>query len=109
MQVDYFQTLLSYLDPSIKKVSCSFVKRKLIPYQAELLELRVKDHLKSFGAVVLTYDLWMSQKNEEIFSMTSHRCEVLEHGLLHIGMLYTTSTDGRSLTNVVNVLVKIGL
>ena len=68
MQVDYFQTLLSYLDPSIKKVSCSFVKRKLIPYQAELLELRVKDHLNKYGAVVLTYNLWMSQKMGNVFN-----------------------------------------
>ena len=61
VQGDSFQTLVSYLEPSINKVSLSFVQRKLIPEKAELLELQVKGRLNKFGAVVLTYNLWISR------------------------------------------------
>ena len=67
----------------------------------------MKDFLNKCGALVLTYDLCMSQKNEEIFSMTDRHCEGMEHGFFHIGMPATTGTDGKILDNVVNVLVKI--
>ena len=82
------------------------MQRKLIPEKAESLEFQVKDHLNKCGAVVLTYGLWMSRKNEEIFSMTAHHCEELDRGFFHIFMPATTGTDGKSLANVMNGIVK---
>ena len=66
----------------------------------------MKDRLNKCGAVVLTYDLWMSRKNEEIFSMTNHHCEGLKRGFLHIGIPDTTGTYGQSMANALNVLMK---
>ena len=50
----------------------------------------------------LVYDT----KNEEMFSMTDHHCEGLEHGFFHIFIPATTGTYVQSITNAVNVLVK---
>ena len=47
----------------------------------------------------------MSQKKEEIFSMTAHHCKGLERGLFHIVIPATAGTYGQSIANVVNVLV----
>ena len=72
---DPFRALLSDLYTSINQVSRALVLRKLIPDKSESLELQVKDHLNKCGSLVLTYNLWMSRKNEEIFSMNTHRFE----------------------------------
>ena len=52
--------------------------RELIPDKSEFLELQVKERLNKCGVVVSIYDLWMSQKNKDIFSMSDHHCEGLE-------------------------------
>ena len=49
-------------------------------------------------AVVISYDLWMSCKTEEIFSLTAHYCTGPEINNTHIGMPYTTDTDSVSLS-----------
>ena len=48
-------------------------------------------------AVVISYDLCMSPKTEEIFSLTAHYCTGPERKNTHIGMCSTTSTDVVSL------------
>ena len=47
--------------------------------------------------VVLSYDLWMSHKTEEIFSLTAHYSTGRERKKTHIGMPSTTDNDGVSL------------
>ena len=60
VQVYAYQTIVSDLKTSIKKVSWSFVQRKLINEKAKILDFQVNNRLNKWGAVVLTYDLWMS-------------------------------------------------
>ena len=105
LQGDAFRIIVYELEPSIKQVSWSLLQRKLIPDKAESLELQVKDRIDKFEEIVLTYDLWMSQKNEEIFSMTAHHCEGLECAFFHIGVLATTGACGQILSNAENMFV----
>ena len=52
----------------------------------------------------------MSRKTEEIFSSTAHYCTVQERKNTHIGMRYTTATDGVSLSlSVMEVVENFGL
>ena len=60
VQGDPFRTLVSDLDPCINQVIWNLVHSKLITDKAESLEFQVKYWLNNCGAVVLTYDLWMS-------------------------------------------------
>ena len=71
-----------------------------------MLELQVKDRLNKFGAVVLTYDLWISRGEKQKIPMTAYHCEVLEHGFFYLGMLNTTCTGGQIIANAVNLLLK---
>ena len=45
VQVNYFQTIVAYIDPYKKQVSQTLMQRKLNPDKAELLEFQVKDWL----------------------------------------------------------------
>ena len=106
VQTYYFQILVTNLDPSIRKLIQTLAKRKLIPEKSELLEIQVKYQINKCRAVLLTYNLWISQKNEEMFLITAHHCEGLESGFLHICIPATTCTHGQVLANELNVLVK---
>ena len=44
-------------------------------------------------------------KNKEIFSMTAHYCEGLDHGFFRIDILDTTGANGQSIINEVNRMV----
>ena len=57
----------------------------------------VIERLSEVKALVISYDLWMSLKTEEIFSCMAHYCTSRERKNNHIGMLSTTATDGVSL------------
>ena len=70
-----------------------------------------------FGVIgeVSAYQVWGScvnlrlvhvTKKEDIFSMTAHHCEGLDHGFLHIVIPATTGIDSQITTNAVNVLVE---
>ena len=67
----------------------------------------MKDRMNKCGVVVLTYYMWMSQKNKDIFSMADLHCEGLEPGLFHICMPVTTVIDGQILVNAMNGMMKI--
>ena len=61
------------------------------------MEKYVINGLAEVKAVVIRYDLWMSRKTEEIFSLTAHYCIGQERKNTHIGMLSTPATDSVSL------------
>ena len=62
------------------------------------MEKYVIERLSEVKAVVISYELWMSRKTEEIFSLTAHYCIGQERKNNHIGMPSTTATDGVSLS-----------
>ena len=74
------------------------------------MEKSVIERLAKVKAVVISYDLWMSRKTEEIFSLTAHYCTGQERKNTHIGMPSTTATDGVSLSlSVMEVVENFGL
>ena len=62
-----FMKLISLLDLRIVPVSQSRLSRKLIPFKYEAVEYDVMNVLNNLPYVVLSFDLWMSIKNEETF------------------------------------------
>ena len=63
-----------------------------------MVEKSVIERLAEVKAVVISYDLWMSRKTEEIFSLTAHYYIGQERKNIYIGMPSTTATDGVSLS-----------
>ena len=62
------------------------------------MEKSVIKRLAELKAVVISYNLWMSHKTEEIFSLMAHYFTGRERKNTCIGMLSTTATDGVSLS-----------
>ena len=71
-----FRVLL--LDPCMVPVSRSSLSRKLIPLKYEAVKSDVINDLNNFTYVVLSFDLWISVKNEEIFSISAQHCAELK-------------------------------
>ena len=69
---DCFPKLTQDLDPRLCPVGPSKMLRSLIPTRNKLVEKSVIERLEEVKAVVISYDLWMSHKTEEIFSLTAH-------------------------------------
>ena len=74
------------------------------------MERSIIERLAKSKAVVISYELLMSRKTEEIFSLTTHYCTGPEINNTHFGMPSTTATDGVSLyLSVIEVVVNFGL
>ena len=69
---DCFRKFTQDLDPHICPVGRSKLSRSLIPTKKQLVEKSVIERLAEVKAVVISYNLWMSYKTEEIFSLTEH-------------------------------------
>ena len=69
---DCFCKLTQDLDPKLLPVGKSKLSRSLIPTKNQLVEKSVVERLEEVKAAVIRYDLWMSRKTEEIFSLTTH-------------------------------------
>ena len=91
---DCFHNLTQDLDPRLFPVWKSKLSRSLILTKNQLVEKYVIDRLAEVKAVVISYNLWMSRKTEEIFSLTAHYCTGWERKNTHIGIPSTTVTDG---------------
>ena len=75
----------------------------------QLVEKSVIDRLAEVKAAEISYDLCMSRKTEEHFSLTAHYCTGHERKNTHIGMPSTTSTDVVSLSlSVMEVVENFG-
>ena len=57
-------------------------------------------------AVVNSYNLCMSRKTEEIFSLAAHYYTIPDRNNTHIGVPSTTTTDGVSLSKYVEEVVE---
>ena len=62
-----FKKLISSLDPRIFLVSQSRLSRNFITLEYEAVKSDVMKVLNNCPYVVLSFDLWVSVKNEEIF------------------------------------------
>ena len=63
------------------------------------------ERLAKIKAVVISYNILMSRKTEEILLLTEHYCTGPDIKNTHIGMLSTTDTDGVSLSLYVMEMV----
>ena len=63
----FLRNLKQDLDPRLCPVRQSKLSRSLIPTKKKLVEKSVIERLAEIKAVVISYDLWMSRKTEEIF------------------------------------------
>ena len=95
---DCFRKLTQDIDPHICPVERSKLSRSLIPTKKQLVEKSVIERLAEVKAVVISYDLWISCKTEEIFSLMVHYCTGWERKNTHIGMTSTTANGGVSLS-----------
>ena len=68
--------------------------------ERSLIERLVKVKVK-----LISYDLWMSRKMEEIFYLTVHYCTGPDKNNTHIRILSTTANDGVSLSKSVMEVV----
>ena len=84
--------------------------RSLIPTKKQLVEKSFIERLAKVKAAVISYDLWISRKTDEIFLLTAHYCTGRERENTNIGMTSTTATDGVSLSlSVMEVVENFGL
>ena len=103
---DCFRKLTQDIDPRLCPFGRSKLSQNLIPTKNKLAEKSVIERLAEVKAVVISYDLWMSRKTEEFFSLKAHYCT----GRYHIGVPSTTTTDGVSLSlSVMEVVENFGL
>ena len=74
--VNNFNTkpLFTMDDPPFCPVGISKLSRSLIPTKKQLVEKSVIERLEEVKAIVISYDLWMSRKTEEIFLLMAHYC-----------------------------------
>jgi hypothetical protein len=73
--------------------------RNLIPKKTEVIVKHVQDMLTHVPAVSLSYDLWMTRRAEEIFSLDGHYITGAAKIHTHLNMPWTKGgTDGQSLS-----------
>jgi len=94
-----FRKIIADIDPRLNPISRSRLSRTLIPKIYQEIETDVKAQVDAIAASCLSYDLWMTRKNEEIFSLVSHHTTMDVKCHLHLGMPWSKSgTDGQSLS-----------
>jgi hypothetical protein len=94
-----FINLMLKWDPRINMVSRTWLSRNLIPKKTAEIVKNVQDMLTHVPAVSLSYDLWMTHRAEEIFSLDSHYFTGAAKTHTHLGMPWSKGgTDGQSLS-----------
>ena len=73
---DCFRKLTQDLGPRLHPVGRSKLSQSLKPTEKQLAEKSDIESMAKVKALVISYDLWMSRKTEEIFSLTEHYCIV---------------------------------
>ena len=107
---DCFRNLTQDLDPRIHPVGRSKLLRSLIPTEKQLMEKSVIERLAKSKAVVISYNLLMSRKTEEIFSLTAHYFKVPYINNTLFGMSSDTATGGVYLYfSIMEVVENFGL
>ena len=107
---DCFRTLTQDLDPRLHPVGQSKMLWSLIPTENQLVEKYVIERLAKVKAVVISYDLLIISKTEELFSLTAHYCTGPDRENTHIGIPSITATDDFSVyLSVIEVVENFGL
>ena len=105
-----FRKLISSLDPRIVPVSRSRLSIKLIPLNYDAVESDVIKVLNNSPYAVLSFDMWISVKNEDIFSISAHHYTELKKGHHHLGMPSTKVIDTNNLSDsIVEIITKFNL
>ena len=73
---DYSRKLTQDLDPWLHPTGRSKLSRSLVPTENQSAERSVIERLAKVEAVVISYDLWMSFKTEENFSLRNTTTQV---------------------------------
>ena len=89
--------LTNDLEPRLRPSGRSKLSWSIIPADAQSVKRSVIGRPAQAKAIVISYNLWMSRKTEEIFLLTAHYCTGTNINNTHIGMPSTTATDGVSL------------
>ena len=82
---DCFCKLTQDLDPHLCPLGQSKLSRSLLTTEKHLVEKSVIERLEKLKAVLISYDLWMSRKMEEMFLLMAHYCTGLEKKTLTLG------------------------
>ena len=105
-----FRKMTQDLDPRLLPVVSSKLSWSIIPSENQSMERYVIGRLTQTQAILIIYDLCMSRKTEENFSLTAYYCTVIDRNNTHIGMPSTTATYGVSLSkSVAEVVENFGL
>ena len=90
-----FPELVHFLDPRNLPASRTRLTRKLLPALYDGRKNDVSKELQNATCVALQFDLWMTKKTEEIFSLNAN----VGHKNIHLGMPYSSGcTDGGALS-----------
>jgi len=88
------------VDPRILPVSRTWLTRKLRPALYDERKNDVSKELQNATCVTLQFDLWMTMKTEEIFSLNAN----VGHKNIHLGMPYSSGcTAGGALSLAVKL------
>ena len=106
-----FRALILNRDPRLHMVSRTCLSRTLIPSKASDIVTNVLELLNRVSALAISFDLWMTQKSEEIFSLDGHFVIGAIKSHSRLGMPWSKGgTDGQSLSIAVKSCVdKFGL
>jgi hypothetical protein len=78
-------------------ISRTRLARNLIPRKTAEIVKSVQDMLTHVPAVSLSYDLWMTHRADEMFSLDSHYITGIDRTHIHLGMPWSKGgTDGQS-------------
>ena len=94
-ELSAFRELVHFLDPRISPVSRTRLTRKLNSEMYKERKEEVINELQKSKCVALQFDLWMTKKSEEFFSLNAN----CGHRNIHLGMPYSSGcTDGSALS-----------
>ena len=103
-----FLNMVHDLDCRIKPVSRSRLTRTLLPSMKERALNKVKENLQDAVSVSIQYDLWMTRKTEEIFSLNGTVMKDWNLKVIHLGMPWCVEgTDGQQLSSSVRDCLKV--
>ncbi len=97
-----FRRLITSIEPRLNHISRTKLTRKIIPNTISKIKNNIRDRLSNVKSLSLSYDLWMTRKTEEIFSLNAHFIHEGKKHQLHLGMPWSRGgTDGQKLAYAV--------
>ena len=107
---EFLPKLTQDLNQRIFPVRRSKLSRSLITTENQSVERSVIERLPKVKDIVTIYDICMSHNTDKFFSLMTHYCNSPDRNNTHIGMPYTTATNGVYLSkSVMEVVNNFGL